>query len=145
MSAGLARSSFPCRGAGVTDDRLHDLFPGGVLETPADGAVLVGLLTAESREETGSAPVIAAVAAAGIEAGLPVGTVVQLVRYMRKHYAKLLATPAAADPNELSWRFARLLVEALVRVLPDEPNQDVLFSRLLARYSTVLDACAGEC
>ena len=120
-------------------DVLSDAIPAGVFRTPADVAVFVGVVLAESGPLPGVGAMVAAVTSVALEADLPLADAAPFVRGVRDVYVGLVSSPVPVDRAHMVDRIGHAVVDGLAAAVPSVERLESILDAAYPRYQLILE------
>ena len=123
------------------DDPLDVVFPNGTVETPEDGAVLVGLLTAEGPPVPGTGALVASLTAVALHCELDVEATATFVRGVRERYTALVTdtTRENLDEKTISATLGAAILEGIKAASNDTGAMEIKLKEGFPRYALILE------
>ena len=123
------------------DDPLDVVFPKGTVETPEDGAVLVGLLTAEGPPVPGTGALVASLTAVALHCELDVEATATFVRGVRERYTALVTetTGENVDEETISAMLGTAILEGMKTACDDYAAIEIKLKEGFPRYALILE------
>ena len=121
------------------NDPLRDAIPSGLLATPKEAVLFLGIICAESDPAAELGPLLAALTTVAIEAEMKVDNGQQFVRTVRDRWKGINEKATEANREKMGEELGRAISEELARTIPAGTELGPLLDRAYPDYQAIMD------